>query len=396
MSVSYNPSATRMDNCVLFLDAANPKSWSQNVIPNPIDIFGWMGTASINLGTAIRDTSVTDSPVKGTPLKLTSTGTDCYTNTYNNSTWNLAPAAAGQTWTISFYAKAQAATTGNCFLFSANSSGVYIDAPSTSFSITTSWQRFSFSAALSSVSTAYVQCRLGCSVNGGVIWFDGLQVELASATTTFNPKVNSNRANLNSQTTTPIVATTYGAVPYSTDGNGCFDFATATGSPSSLGFTFSANMVPRVGNFAFSCWTKGGPAGPGQVTLFSNAGGAEGYRFGTSQTGAYVLCGMPYNEAGITWAAWDNTKWHHVIAVYDRIGIDTGTPRVAVYLDGVYQGAMALVAQQLQMADVTPGIVRNPGVGWTGKLAIFAVYAGHITSTEVTSLFNTHRARFGV
>ena len=110
MSINYNPGIVR-SGLITYLDAANPKSFSPNVHPNPTDIFAWCGSVGVNTGSTLRDTSVTDSPVKGVPLKLTSTGTDCYVASYNSSTWNITPAVSGQTWTVSFYAKANVATT---------------------------------------------------------------------------------------------------------------------------------------------------------------------------------------------------------------------------------------------------------------------------------------------
>lgn len=400
MSVSYNPLTPRMDNCVLYVDAANPKSWSQNVIPYPKDIFAWSGTAAVNTGTQVRDYTVTDSPVGGIPLKLTSTGTDAYLGTYTASTWNLAPALSGQTWTISFYAKAAVATTGNCFLFSANSSGTYLEAPSSSFSITTSWQRFSFSATFSNASTAFVQCRLGCSVNGGIIWFDGLQVELGSSATTFNPFGNLNRANLNSRDSNAVIGTSYGSVPYSTDGGGCFDFASTTGGVSgsaTLGFTFSSNMIPTYGNYTFSAWVKT-TSSTGATGLFANSGGGDGYRFGVSTGGIYVLCGLPYAETTVAYlTSFNSAVWHNVVAVYDRQGLETGSPRVATYLDGVYQGALALSSPQIGSTTAVPGIVRSACCGvYTGKLAVFSAYKGHFTSTDVTNNYNALRGRFGL
>jgi hypothetical protein len=198
-----------------------------------------------------------------------------------------------------------------------------------------------------------------------------------------------------------ISATMYGTVPTSTDGGGCFDFSTVTGANSagaSLGFTFAANMIPTMGNYAFSTWVKNPPAS-GQTGMFSNSGGGDGYRFGVNSASAYVLCGTPYAEASISYinGTISATVFHHIVAVFDRTGIDTGTPRVAVYLDGVYQGAMALSSPQIQSISTAPGLVRSACCGlYTGKIAIFAAYSGHMIADEVNALFNSQRGRFGV
>lgn len=185
-SINNGPQIVK-SNLVLDLDAGYMRSYSPNVHPNPTNIFAWSGTGNNNC-TLSGDISVSRQ-YGSIPLKMVMTGTDPYTGTYNVSTWNLAPAANGQTWTLSFYAKASETVTGNCYIFGANSSGNYIEAPSTSFTVTTSWQRFTLTSTFSNASTAYIQIRFGGSSGqvGKTIWWDGVQVERASSATPFNP-----------------------------------------------------------------------------------------------------------------------------------------------------------------------------------------------------------------
>jgi hypothetical protein len=172
---------------VLDLDASYMRSYSPNVMPNPTNIFAWSGTGNNNC-TLSGDTTITRQ-YGSIPLKMVMTGTDPYVGSYNSSIWNLAPAASGQTWTLSFYAKGSETLTGNCYIFGANSGGVYIEAAATSFTVTTSWQRFTFTTTFSNASTAFIQMRFGGSSGqvGKTIWWDGVQLERASAATTFNP-----------------------------------------------------------------------------------------------------------------------------------------------------------------------------------------------------------------
>jgi outer membrane receptor protein involved in Fe transport len=72
-----------------------------------------------NAATLSRDTAVTDSPAGGVAMKMAVTGNDPYTATYNSTTFNIATAASGQTWTLSVYVKASVATTGELFIFGA-------------------------------------------------------------------------------------------------------------------------------------------------------------------------------------------------------------------------------------------------------------------------------------
>jgi hypothetical protein len=191
-TVNNGPQIVR-SGLVLDLDASYIRSYSPNVAPNPTDIFAWCGTAGVNSCTISRDASITRQ-YGSTPLKMVVTGNDPYISSYANSFWNLAPAINGQTWTVSVYVKASVATTGELFVFGADSSGSYGGAGtygnSTAINITTSWTRVSFTTTMSGANVAYIQVRLdgpNGSGAGTTIWWDGLQVERASSATTFNP-----------------------------------------------------------------------------------------------------------------------------------------------------------------------------------------------------------------
>ena len=144
---------------------------------NPLDLYTWASTG--NTSTWSRDTSAPLSPVKGIPLKEVSSGTDSYSDTFNNTQDNIAAASSGQTWTVSVYALAAAGTNIQVWIFGANSSGNYVELALNGYGVTATgqWQRISVTMTFSNGSTAYVQSRVATSTNGGVIWWDGLQVE---------------------------------------------------------------------------------------------------------------------------------------------------------------------------------------------------------------------------
>jgi hypothetical protein len=170
---------------------------SPNTFTAPLDMFAWSGTAA-NAATLSRDTTTSLSPVGGIPLKMAVTGTDPHTGTSNSATWNVAAAANGQTWTFSVYVKASVATTGQLFIFGANSAGSYSainNFGAGSVNITTEWTRVSHSFTFSNANVAFIQVRMDGPETGGAginIWWDGAQLEQASAPSVFNP----NRANL--------------------------------------------------------------------------------------------------------------------------------------------------------------------------------------------------------
>ena len=126
-----------------------------------------------------------------------------------------------------------------------------------------------------------------------------------------------------------INGTMFGTVPTSSDGGACFDFSTITGagaSSASLGFTFSRNMIPTVGSFTFSTWIKNPPTNVGQTGLFSNAGGADGYRFGIGRDACYVLNGgvgaVGYSEPQLSFTSTLNTtSWYNVVMIFNRSNV---------------------------------------------------------------------------
>ena len=156
--------------------------------PNPNDASN-IGWTSGNNVTLTRDPSVAGpTGIGGVPLKMVTSGNDPYTATYNSAAWNVCPAAQGQQWTFSIYAKA-ASTAQTCemFLFESTDGGNYVSFSNPSFTVTTSWQRFSVTRTLQSAATTNIQVRVDGPHNGpnNTIWWVGAQLERASSASTF-------------------------------------------------------------------------------------------------------------------------------------------------------------------------------------------------------------------
>jgi hypothetical protein len=156
---------------------------SENYHPASLDIFAWSGTGASS-ATITRDTGTGKSPFGGDPMKMAVTGNDPYIGTYNSSTWNIAPAAVGQTWEVRVWAKASTATTGEIFIFGVDSGGSFIANAGAAFgaggvSIGTDWSEVSYSFTFSDAGVAFVQTRVDGTPTGGTgidIWWDNLQV----------------------------------------------------------------------------------------------------------------------------------------------------------------------------------------------------------------------------
>lgn len=200
-------------------------------------------------------------------------------------------------------------------------------------------------------------------------------------------------------------ASMYGTVPTSSDGGACFDFATVTGSgaapasAASLGFTFVNNMVPTTGSFTLSAWVKNMPSTNLQVTLLSNAGGGDGYRWGPRLASTYVLTGPTYLETGLSYSSTlSSSLWYLITTVFDRSGTNSGgTPQWQQYVNADFQTSVNMAASQTAAPGTAPGIVRNPCCDlYTGKLAILMIYNRALSASEITQNFNAYRGRFGV
>lgn len=407
--ISYNPRDPVIDRAAHVFDPANPRSYRRNVVPTPTDLFAWAGSAATNNCTLSRDATAVGSPAGGTPLKMAVTGNDSYAVTYGSSSWTLAPAAAGQTWTISVYAKASQTVTAQLFIFEiASDQGTLTRIHSADITVGTSWTRISLTVTFSESSTRYIQARLdGTSTSGDILWFDGLQVEQGSAPSTFDRNTNINGATFTDLSASAVAATMYGPVRFINDAGGCWDFGANTtpgnesfqSYASTLGFTLPTLNIPRTGNYAFSAWVKD-PAvvGGSQPVIFGNAGGGDGFRFGADASGMYALVGPPYNEGNYLFSFAANT-WYHCMVVADRTGVETGSPRILFYLNGSQVGFLPLTFPQVRSHTEVPGIVRTPsssGSAYRGKLGLFAAYAGHVSPQEVQMIFASQRGRYGV
>lgn len=161
---------------------------------DPINTFGQVAWSAV----MSRDQGIEASPAGGVPLRMDVTGIDPYTETVNNSRWNIAKAGLGETWTFSIYARADRATTGQLFIFEADADGSVTRAPAKTIELSTEWQRYSFTETFSNASTEYIQVRLDGpdsrdAVQPATIWWDGLQVEQAAQASAFTRATDINR-----------------------------------------------------------------------------------------------------------------------------------------------------------------------------------------------------------
>jgi hypothetical protein len=401
MGLAHSPSIV-MNGLVLALDAANKKSYSQNEFQYSTDIFGWCGASGHYAATISRDTI--SSPVGNTPLKMAVTGNDPHIGTYNTSTWNIAPAANGQTWVVSVYVKANVATTGEIVLFGANSSGTafvgvdWLAISGVTVNITTEWTRVSHYITMANANIAFIHTRLDGPNTGGTgqtVWWDGLQVERVPAGTT---------------TPTPFISSYYGGNVYrdliGTNNGTLINYPTYS---SANGGTFSFDGTDEYTNhspvlssgqqrYTISAWWKTSVNNRIQVVWEQNSSA------GTTNTRAALLfVNANWGFNGQSNDAHDKVpvrvnQWTNGV-----ITIDTtlGTNPVKIYENGslYWEGNTSGSASILNVGNFASGLGRkipSNNEYFIGSISQVQIYNRVLTAAEIQQNFNALRGRFGI
>ena len=393
-TVNNGPQIVRT-GLVLDLDAGYIRSYSPNVMPNPTDIFAWCGSSGVNC-TLSRDSTMTRQ-YGSIPLKMVVSANDPNMSTYNSPTWNLAPAATGQTWTVSVYVKASVATNvEGPVIFECNSSGTYLAVTSAgSISVTTSWTRISYSVTFGNASTAFIQVRLDGTSTGGsgiTIWWDGLQVERASSATTFNPYYIGNttwrdvsgNANNGTLTNGPTFSNVNGGVIV-LDGTDDYVSLTSTDSlrPSNvtLSVWFNRNNSTIVGN---------------ETIAESRKSSWVSYAIHITSTSLDWFIGYldtpPYSTSVGASGNYVDGNWHNVVGTYDK-------QNLKIYVDGVLKTTSnSFTSDILYSGDLLfiIGFHAESTTYFEGKISTTSLYNRALTATEVLQNYETTKTRFGL
>jgi hypothetical protein len=386
-TVNTGPQIVR--NGLLFdLDASYMRSYSPNVYPNPTDLLSTPNMGSeIQSCTVSRDTTITRQ-YGSIPLKMVITGNDAYVGRYGYPAANLASALSGQTWTISVWAKASVATDGQLFIFGADTNGAWNVTPDYSagtIAITTSWQRFSFSYTFTNANTRYIQFRLDGTNTGGSginIWWDGLQVERASAATTFNPfyisnttwrdvSGNINNGTLGSSTQTPTFTNNNGgAIVF----DGSNDFVEIT---SSLG---------TLSQYTIMFWARRDAEGRMPVAARTST---NFYWFGDNS--------WYYTHGGVAGEYYYSKPTSIPLGTWGCYCVVYNGSNVSIYRQGVYQGQQATTGT----ANWTTGMIIGYWAGgstyaWQGPISTVMMYNRALSASEVAQNYEADKTKFGL
>ena len=408
MGVSYNPQIVT-NGLVCNFDIANQKSYSPNVHPKPLDLYSWINTPTGHYCTLSVDTT-TSSPVGNLnrPLKMVQTGADTYTATYNASTWQLSPAVAGQTWTVSVWVKASVSMTiEGCWIAELSSAGGFLAGGGSPYpTIGTNWTRISSTYTLVNASTAYVAVRLDGSqtLGSGIVWWDGLQLERSASMTTFNPNTNTNNVLVKDTSNTSNNGTLTNNPIYSAAG-----YLTYTAASSHYISLASVSNLQFLGvlPFSYEAWVyptinPGATAWLGIICREGNPGsGRDGYNLyftGSATTTTYFIFER-YVAGTRSWAgnSVDSTlsvnKWSHLVATFDGYNM-------ILYLNGTVLGTSGTTGSitnttavtNIGMLGPTPATTLN----FTGRISATRIYNKALTATEVQQNFNAIRGRYGI
>lgn len=391
MTINYNARVVT-DGLVACWDAGNPKSYSPNIHPKPTDIYAWVNSSTGNGCNLSRDTI--QSPVGKTPLKMDITGADPFTQTYSSSLWNICPTVQGDTWTVSLYIKASQAMTCELWIVEANSSGGYIRAvgnASLTPTITTEWQRFSYSGTVVDASTAYIQWRFdgpNSGYTGSSIWIDGIQIERGLSMTTFNPKYNQNDVNWLNLISNNIAE----AVNKPVFNNNYFSF---NGTTNNRYFKIPNNTALDTQYPTIEIWVK--PANLNQNGHWFEKGTVNA-QYSLFQEGSNICFRTKpagtmdslYGSATVL----STTNWNHVVASRDPY-------RKKIYINGVltyfknYTDSITTTPDGMSIG-VYGGYSGSRSYYYNGDIANIKIYNRALSDSEISQNFNALRGRFGI
>ena len=399
MSIQGNPFIIHDSSLVLSLDAANIKSFrgepTTNVVPNPLDLFAWCINGA-NSATLSRDTSSLASPAGGIPMRMTTTGSDPYTSTYN-AAFNLSAASQGQVWTMSVWAKANRSLTCELFLFEANSSGVYINLSTVSINVTTEWQRFTLSRTNSEATVAYVQVRLdgpNTYSAGDIVWWDGLQVEQKAYATTF---VSGSRGTsvetgggLYDLTNGNNNGTLTNGPTFNSANGGSIVF---DGSDDEI-FIDNSSSINFIGTQRYTAliWVYPNLGGTTWHGIVSK-GNAQQYALTINSPNAFLHYETNQGGIGALNSAYDSidlNKWQQV-----GIGFDGSTK--TIWKNGI--SIASQIASTLNSSTNTEQLrigEGNDGEQFRGNIAQVSIYNKALSASEVLQNYNSAKSRFGL
>jgi hypothetical protein len=401
MSAVSGPDVTSLQTIISY-DPANKVSYSTNVHPRALDIFGWAELSrGAERGSMSRDTLL--SPVGNTPVRVVPTDAvnGGYLLTYNTIADNLAPAISGDTWTFSFWAKANKNIVATSFIFEANSSGAYIQAPSKNYNLTTEWQRFEQTYTFINPLTTSVQVRVDWQPDTTAIyWFDGFQVEKTSSATRFNPTKINNGLTLRDMSGNNFNLPLLSSDAFSTNNQGCVVFSSATTGRNQTNMynltgplVGSKDNVQWDGNSTHEAWVSPSVVDATQRFIFSDNNNNEGFvSFTSTQTQASFGGSNTVTTSSIILVP---NVWYHIAMVHHKDD-PTDRYRFQFYINGQQIGNVSNNVISTTSAVYGPDSSMRIGHLFTGRFGPIKVYNTNLSAAQIKKNYESMKRRFGL
>jgi len=160
-------------------------------------------------------------------------------------------------------------------------------------------------------------------------------------------------------------------------------------------------LIPSTNSFTVEIWLKRNSTSVGdRESIFSNANGADGYRFGINTNGTlyYLIGGIGgagYSEGtvGSGYSVTTDT-WTQAVMVWDR-SAQLGSYRVIAHTNGVQRGTANINSgNQAFAGDGLPGVSRWCCARYKGSISIIRAYNKALTSSEVLQNYNATKIKF--
>lgn len=372
MSLSYAPKVVT-DGLVFYYDQANTKK-------------SWLGAPTTNL----QSTPATSNYGQYGPFVPAITQSDTVPTTYGTNRnvlrvrcsttdwgpcfyWGPPALTAGTTYTVSFYARTIDIASASMRFSNQNGSGDE-NSLSHSHTITTQWQRYTYTQQLDVAKNVYYVW----GTNGATLEFADFQIEASSWATPF---VNGTRSNtqtiidLTGQNTITATSLTYAS-------NGTFSFNGAGNNLNIGSFSgYSTNITCEAWFKTTSAATwKNIVCGPTNDLIFTINGSLVNF-------GCQGSTPIPHTNYSTTTV--NTGAWFHAVATYNGSFVN-------IYVNGNLESTNA------RAGNITSG-AKNIGSNsggtseyFNGTIGSVKIYNRALTAQEVQQNFAAQRGRYGI
>ena len=384
MSLGHSPSVVT-NGLVMYYDMNNTKkSWLGKPITNLISNGNFLSGAIAPWGTynvvpiVVTPTALPYTRFNSNAMQFTST-----TGTSGASLNVSGFCTIGQVYTFSFYGRILSGATSTGLNFNNQNGSGDVNAWSTSVTLTSSWQKFTFSFTYDVAKTTLYFYH---GITGITSQFTEFQLEQSAFATPF---VNGTR--LNTQALVDLTSNNTLTTTLTYASNNTFSF---NGTSNWLDVASNTNTCLQNNQQTISMWVNINSVGPnGEALVYGVSGGAAQTWIGWTPGGVNFWAGSNATLVSIS-SANSYSQWMHVTYIIDRVGLT-----FTLYKNGVYVGVVSFTTYTPSATTVTIGKntrTGNAGDFTNGSISNMQLYNRTLTAAEVAQNFNALRGRYGI